>query len=195
MGKNNVDEFGVDHSNFSIRDELEYNFKRAEERNLSPTLRDDKRNGFNNMVESIVKNISSYNSPSSTLNAIKDFGENYINMVNANLKSSDEMKNSGRTVDNYYHCIGNYNATSRGKGDLAAIISNSREIGDYLKNKIKYKLNLTKENPIIDFINDSKVNQQGQRMARGGLYNSGFEACERYRPLNYNPNEQWKYYK
>lgn len=30
--KTQIDEFGVDHSNFFLRDEIEYNFRRAKEK-------------------------------------------------------------------------------------------------------------------------------------------------------------------
>lgn len=33
-----IDEFGVDHSNFSLRDEIEYNFRRAEEKRQQKSL-------------------------------------------------------------------------------------------------------------------------------------------------------------
>lgn len=36
--KNYIDEFGVDHSNFSLRDEIEYNFRRAKEKELQQSL-------------------------------------------------------------------------------------------------------------------------------------------------------------
>ena len=34
-----IDEFGVDHSNFSLRDEIEYNFSRAKERELKQNIK------------------------------------------------------------------------------------------------------------------------------------------------------------
>ena len=34
-----VDEFGVDHSNFSLRDEIEYNFRRAKEKEMQQSLK------------------------------------------------------------------------------------------------------------------------------------------------------------
>ena len=33
-----IDEFGVDHSNFSLRDEIEYNFRRAKEKEMKQSL-------------------------------------------------------------------------------------------------------------------------------------------------------------
>ena len=37
--KTRIDEFGVDHSNFSLRDEIEYNFRRAKEKEMQQNLR------------------------------------------------------------------------------------------------------------------------------------------------------------
>ena len=34
-----IDEFGVDHSNFSLRDEIEYNFRRAKEKEMQQCLK------------------------------------------------------------------------------------------------------------------------------------------------------------
>ena len=36
--KTHVDEFGVDHSDFSLLDEIEYNFRRAKEKELQQSL-------------------------------------------------------------------------------------------------------------------------------------------------------------
>lgn len=36
-----IDEFGVDHSKFSLRDELEYNFMRAKEKEMKPRFMPD----------------------------------------------------------------------------------------------------------------------------------------------------------
>ena len=36
-----IDEFGVDHSNFSLRDEIDYNFRRAKEKEMQQSLTDN----------------------------------------------------------------------------------------------------------------------------------------------------------
>ncbi len=79
-----------------------------------PKLRDDKRNIFNSTIESVVRLSSNLQANNDIINQIvgvtKDLGENYINMINANYISTPEMQNKGTTIDNYYHCIGNYDA-------------------------------------------------------------------------------------
>ncbi len=163
-----------------------------------PNLRDDKRDFFKSAVESVVKAIPSSferNNPlTQSLGAARDLGENYINMVNANLKSSKDMSTQGTTSDNYYHCLGNYNAASRGDygAKTAEIIGNTREIADWGINW------LFKDKPIsqanADFKNDRAVNLDGRNMAQSGQYNSAWDACEKYRPKQYDPNERLYYY-
>lgn len=207
IDENGVDEYGVDHSKFTLRQELEYNMqKSAEKEKLKelgnkgyPILRNDKKNFFNSTIENIVqvipKNILSNNKFSQSLGAMRDLGENYINMVNANLKSSDEMKSAGTTIDNYYHCIGNYDATKRGAfgRNMARMIGNVREDFDYLNNKLIK--NKTEKDAYSDKINDLIINNNARYMAGNGLYNSAQEACEKYRPTQYDYNERLKYYK
>lgn len=86
--------------------------------NFYPQLRDDKRNFFNSAIEGFVKstNVSKTDNglTNQIIGAARDLGENYINMVNANYKSTPEMQNQGTTIDNYYHCIGNYDVANRG---------------------------------------------------------------------------------
>ena len=162
-----------------------------------PTLRDDKRDFFKSTVESVVKAIpptfESNNILTQSLGAARDLGENYINMVNANLKSSADMTSQGTTSDNYYHCLGNYNAASRGDyGDKTAeIIGNARENFDYLKNIVKNGKMIAN----LDDQNDRTVNLDSRNMAQSGQYNSAWEACEKYRPKQYDPNERLYYYR
>ena len=162
-----------------------------------PNLRDDKRDFFKSAIESVVKAIPSTfesNNPlTQSLGAARDLGENYINMVNANLKSSKDMTSKGTTSDNYYHCLGNYNAASRGDygAKTAEIIGNARENFDYLKNIVKNGKMIAN----LDDQNDRTVNLDSRNMAQSGQYNSAWEACEKYRPKQYDPNERLYYYR
>ena len=256
---NSVDTYGVDHSGFTTRDELQYQTARINrendlmtqmnnqgmttypqygtnfwgtnadnnygfgtsnisnnienrQQNTVPTsimpqqsnfgypeLRADKRNIFNSAIENFVSKTDTLQSDANLLNqvigAARDLGENYINMVNANYKSTPEMQNHGTTIDNYYHCIGNYNAAQRGIGGVAtaSVIDVGREIMDYPKNI--FQKNKTIHEANNDFINDMKVNIDGQKMAQSNLYSSAFDACEKYRPKGYNPDDRLKYYR
>lgn len=165
-----------------------------------PTLRNDKRNWFNTNVEQFVKATPKTflgDTPvGQAVGAARDLGENYINMINANLSSSDEMKNTGTTIDNYYHCKGNYNAAQRGQWGVktANLIGNVRENFDYYKNLFR---GISRTEALQDKRNDLSVNQDGINMAQSGQYDSAEEACNKYRPDNYNDEnrKKWYYYR
>ena len=167
--------------------------------NSYPVVREDKQNQFNSGVENLVKatQISKDNDTviGQVLGATQDLGESYINMINANLKSSQAMQDRGTTIDNYYHWIGNYNAADRGNigAATAATVGIGREISDYIKNLSDETKTLTEINR--DFMNDLAVNRNGREMAQSNSYNSALEACEKYRPEEYDPMEKWKYYR
>ena len=164
-----------------------------------PILRDDKRGLFNLAIEKFVQLSNNSQIDNGFINqvigAAKDLGENYINMINANYKSTPEMQKQGTTIDNYYHCIGNYNAAKQGHwGALAAqIIGLGREILDYPINIFVKNRSIQEANN--DFLNDMKINYSGQNMARENKYNSVFDACDKYRPNGYNPLERLQYYR
>ena len=165
---------------------------------IYPIVREDKRNQFNSGVENLVQstNISKNNNSAigQILGATRDLGESYINMVNANLQSNQDMLDTGTTIDNYYHCIGNYDAASRGNfgAATAAAIGFGREAGDYIKNITSKDRSITEANK--DFLNDLTVNSDGREMARSNKYTSALEACDKYRPEEYDPLEKLKYY-
>ncbi|MBR1649114.1 MAG: hypothetical protein IJ689_05905 [Alphaproteobacteria bacterium] len=162
-----------------------------------PRVRDDKRNLFNSTVESFLNFTKAPQNNDSFLNqttgALQDLGKSYIDMVNANLKSSDSMKEKGTTIDNYYHCIGNYDAAKRGKWGRATAetVGFGREFGELLSSLIKSRKIYESYK---DFFNDMKVNSEGRRMADSNLYKSALEACEKYRPEGYSDFEKLKYY-
>lgn len=163
-----------------------------------PIVRKDKRNIFNSAVENFVKKAKTFSDDNTLSNqmmgAIGDLGENYINMINANYKSTPEMQNQGKTIDNYYHCIGNYDAAKRGPWGSATAtgIGLGREVLDYPKNLVKGS-SFSKTND--DFLSDLHVNADGQAMAKSNRYNSAFDACDKYRPYLYDPFERFKYYR
>ena len=72
------------------------------------------------------------------------------------------------------------------------VIDVGREILDYTKNIYKGR-SIQEANS--DFINDMTVNFDGQKMVESNQYNSAFEACNKYRPVGYNPLNRLKYYK
>ena len=164
-----------------------------------PKLREDKRNFFNSSVENFLRSTYIPQSDSSftnqVLGATRDLGENYINMVNANYISTPEMQKKGTTIDNYYHCIGNYDAANRGLWGAvtAGAIGFGREIIDYPKN-VLWKGKSFRE-ATEDFFNDMNVNEYGRSMASEKRYNSALEACDKYRPIGYTPSDRLKYYK
>lgn len=164
-----------------------------------PELRDDKRNTFNSAIESFVRTSDTPQSDNSFINQIvgaaRDLGENYINMVNANYKSTPEMQKQGTTIDNYYHCIGNYDAAQRGTlgSATAGAIGLGRELIDYPKNVLLKGKTFQQAND--DFRNDMAVNADGRRMAQSGQYRSAYEACDKYRPAGYDPLDRFRYYK
>lgn len=166
--------------------------------NSYPVVRSDKRGLFNSTVENFVKSNQISDDDTSIIGQIsgaaRDLGENYINMVNANLQSNSTMQDAGTTIDNYYHCIGNYEAAQRGNigSATAATIGLGRELTDYMRNLISKK-SFTEANQ--DFKNDLAVNSDGRDMAQSDEYNSAFDACEKYRPEEYDPLERWKYYR
>ena len=47
----------------------------------------------------------------------------------------------------------------------------------------------------LDDQNDRTVNLDSRNMAQSGQYNSAWEACEKYRPKQYDPNERLYYYR
>ena len=162
-----------------------------------PVLRNDKRNILNSGIERFVKStevsVNDNGFSNQIVGAMRDLGENYINMINANYKSTPEMQRRGQTIDNYYHCKANYEAAKRGNigAVTAAGIGVGRELFDYPKNLLRNK-SFAKAND--DFKNDLNVNADARKMADSDLYNSSFEACDKYRPPKYDPLEQFKYY-
>ena len=164
-----------------------------------PELREDKRNTFNSVIESFVRKSNTPSSDNSFINQIvgaaSDLGENYINMVNANYKSTPEMIKQGKTIDNYYHCIGNYDAAQRGTlgSATASAIGLGRELIDYPKNVLRKGKTFQQAND--DFRNDMRVNADGRQMSQSGQYRSASEACDKYRPDGYDSLDRFRYYK
>ena len=163
----------------------------------NPILRDDKRNTIGNICESYLQIV-----PEHTLNdspigqikgAIRDNCENYINMVNANLKSSNEDKLQGTTIDNYAHCLANYNSAKRGNwGRLTTkVIGNTREALDYAKNI----LNKNPEYASHDFKNDTTINRISINRADSNMYNTSQEACSRFKPKLLDEEKYKKWYR
>lgn len=166
--------------------------------NEYPVLRSDKKNIFNNGIEQYVKNTPKNflgNSPFGQIfGATRDLGENYINMINANLRSNTEMKEKGITIDNYYHCKGNYDASKRGPLGLMTSLGLGavREIGDFALNTTREKNRLSPMEALQDGVNDIKINLTGNKNALDNQYNSAEEACAKYKPQDYDEDEERK---
>lgn len=122
---------------------------------------------------------------------IKDFCNNYIDMLNANLKSSDDEKKEYRTTDNYYHCKANYNAAHRGSvGHTTAIIlGNAREAADLPYN---FKKGKTWRESWQDRENDLAINRIGRQRALSNQFKSAQDACTIFKPKSLNEDEEYK---
>ncbi len=161
---------------------------------IRPEKADSFKNGIAAYVNNVTKSMTQIPVLGQAIGAAKDLGENYIKMVNANLVSSDEDKLQNKTVDNYYHCKGNYNASNRGSiGNFTAeVIGNLREIGDIGKNINKKSYQET----LDDYHHDMDINRYSRNLGRQGNYNSAEEACRQFKPAALDEEEKqrkWGY--
>ncbi len=157
-----VDEFDVDHSKFSLRDEIEYNFKRAKERSK--------------------QEINNYLTPAEVYTS-SDWGEKTAQQLNNYLDNYHEYPGTTRTgilaptkdmlrnyqdlrktglvgADNFFHCKANYEAAKRGLWGqtVGKAISTGRELWG-----------IASGDPLADVRKDWHANQRGWNGARNGL--------------------------
>lgn len=174
---------------------LEINsFPNTEEKN--PFLRPNKKNFIGTVCENYLQTTPNSGLGSSPIGQMKgtvrDYCKNYIDMRNANLRSSAEEQFQGQTADNYYHCKANYDSTKRGPwGELAArTLGYGREIVDVPIN-LFYK-NLTWQTSMDDRRNDLAVNFIGRQRALNNRYRSAQEACNSFKPTGLNEEDEYR---
>ncbi|MBE6455439.1 MAG: hypothetical protein E7014_03210 [Alphaproteobacteria bacterium] len=165
--------------------------------NAYPIMRPDKRKLVHFPLTEYVKyTTGKFDSPhpnNQIFGALRDFGESYINMQNANLRSNPETRESGKTMDNYVHCIANYNAAKRGSlgGGTGLLLGVSREMMDLIKNTKKGDI----YSALKDAVNDLSVNSVGILKGMTNWHQSAEEACQDYKPESYNPIDVYKWYR
>ena len=168
-----IDSYGVDHKNFSTREELEYQMDRQERENEfanQNNIHEIKSYNNNYLVPKEVnaepdwggetsKKLNDYlqnndnytkTADSSIIAPFKDMYQNYKDMKNNNLVGAD----------NFFHCKANYEAAKRGKwGEIVGkSISTGREL-----------YGLIKGDPLSDTLKDWRANTMGWNGAKKGL--------------------------
>ena len=172
-----IDEFGIDHSDFSLHDELMYNFSVSKKKEYEKELKKlfNNQNNFyhlnnislplKNLGINISKDIKDkmnkavaqvkYTSKAleEIIGAISDLNRNYWDMKRDNTIGGDD----------YFHCKANYDATSRGfwGEKTAEILGNLKEDIDYFDNQ--WRKGLTKEEASLDRKHDKRVNEIGRQ--------------------------------
>ena len=207
ISENGIDTYGVNHTKFSIQDELNYQFARDKrEKQIIAKLNkqgitenypqygtnfwnrsSDNNFGFgeDNVQENIEKK-SNVVQQQKTLHQI--IGAT-TDMITEYLK----MKNHGyKYLDDYHHCKANYNATSRGHyGEITAQqLGDIKEQFDFYWNQL-YK-GKSEQEAIDDRTHDLDVNATGRSRAKLKMYNSAMDACADYRSKNTDfPKKYW----
>ncbi len=165
-------------------------------RNKEPVLRDGKTNllgkGCENYLQAVPENKLGKSPQDQIAGTIRDYCKNYIDMRNANLRSSEQEKALEQTADNYYHCKANFDAAKRGNwGYMASnIIGNAREALDYFSNR--FIKNKSMPEAINDYWNDINVNENSRN---NGLKNRNIlseEACWPYKPDKLDEEEEYR---
>ncbi len=197
IDEDDIDSYGVDHKNFSTREELEYQMARQERENeiaqqrnmqnlalnteqqndsyLSPKEVDINSNWGTETAKKIAEYLQNYNtdtniSDNNVLSPFNDFVRNYNDMKNNNLVGSDS----------FFHCKANYEAANRGRwGELVGKgLSLGRE--DY---------GLATGDALSDTIKDWRANSMGWNGAKQGL--SLQQSC----PVDPKDYIDYEYYK
>lgn len=103
--------------------------------------------------------------------ATKDLTKSYIDMRIDNTIGND----------NYFHCVGNFNASRRGNiaRETAKILGDTKELYDYYINQICK--GLPQEKAYNDYLWDKKINQIGRQRAEDMLYLHHKDACNDFR--------------
>lgn len=202
---NQVDSYGVNHSGFSIRDELNYQNARLErEKQLTDLLQNQEisslpqytTNFWNKSADNNygfgISNISN-NTNNQQLqilpqnyNAISK--QNPMEQIAGTIRDMarnyfDMKKDNTIGADDYFHCKANYEAAQRGKyGALTAqILGDEKEAVDYFINRFYKELGYPEA--LADYWHDKDVNKQGRNLVKNPLYSTSKEAC-RYQRVN-----------
>lgn len=135
-----------------------------------------------------IKKINGNFNRKNLLNGIQQVGGALSDMHKEyKLMKSHNYKN----LDDYHHCKANYNAAKRGKvGEITAeAAGNLKEGFDYYWNQ-KYK-GLSKKDAMMDYINDTSINQYGRNKAKVNHWKSAQDACADLRSNKAFPEKYW----
>ena len=192
---NSVDSYGVDHSGFTTRDELQYQNARINRENELMTQMNnqgittypqyrtnfwgssaDNNYGFGtsnirNNIENRQQTTPQQNPLQQVVGAIGDMVGNYVDM-----KMDNTIKG-----DDYFHCKANYEAAQRGVigENIAEKLGNTKEEFDFWDNQ--FRKGLSPLEAYQDKIHDRTINQIGRQKAKSGVYKNSREACYPYR--------------
>lgn len=175
IDEDEIDSYGVDHKNFSIRDELEYQIARQEQENKYENQGGTQNSSPNTEQQGYtIENKTTQSPLQQVIGGVKDMATEYFNMKNHGYKN----------LDDYHHCKANYNAASRGPYgyNTAKFLGDAKEQFDFRWNKA-YK-GLSENEAQDDKNNDEFVNSVGRLRGDSGLYKSAQEACKDYRKRN-----------
>ena len=175
IDEDDIDSYGVDHKNFSTREELEYQMDRQERENelknqsslQNPSLNTEQQ-------DNTINNKTSQSPLQQIVGGVKDMANEYFNMKNHGYKN----------LDDYHHCKANFNAAARGPYgyNTAKFLGDAKEQFDFHWNKA-YK-GLKENDAQNDKNHDEIVNAIGRLRGDSGLYRDAQEACEYYRKRN-----------
>ena len=103
--------------------------------------------------------------------ALYDMTKNYFNM------KKDKTING----DDYFHCLANYEAASRGPlgAKTAQAVGDYKELFDYYYNQ--YKKGLSQPAAYRDYVHDRLINQIGRQQAKMGIYSNSRDGCNLFR--------------
>ncbi|MBR2034018.1 MAG: hypothetical protein IKA03_05040 [Alphaproteobacteria bacterium] len=128
IDEDEIDSYGVDHKNFSIRDELEYQIARQEQENKYENQGGTQNSSPNTEQQGYtIENKTTQSPLQQVIGGVKDMATEYFNMKNHGYKN----------LDDYHHCKANYNAASRGPYgyNTAKFLGDAKEQFDFRWNK------------------------------------------------------------
>lgn len=119
-------------------------------------------------LEQIVKLL---NGAGQAAGAAKDLTKSYIDMRKDNTIGNDD----------YFHCVGNFNAARRGDvgSETARVLGDTKEGVDYYINQ--YYKGLSQPAAYNDYLWDKGTNQISRQRAKSGVYSDYKDACNIFR--------------
>ena len=130
-----IDEFGVDHSNFSLHDEIEYNFRRAKEKEMQQNMQPQI---FNTPQPRILRNMPKINWNDVVGAGIIGMGEGTIAGINRGLNAASfglYGRASDALFDNIYTNQQNrlqHQAEQVGLGNANRLANKAIDVGSQL---------------------------------------------------------------